>query len=102
MWLTDYLTFVISEASVSWLIPAAMLAALLLLLVLPAVVLADGYGGHGHSSHGIGTSCIVKVSNIRHEDFRASVTLRGPPLDSELGWTGELNFFEKKRFFEIF
>ena len=38
-----------------------MESALLLLLVLPAVVLADGYGGHGHSSHGGGTACIVKV-----------------------------------------
>ena len=33
-------------------------------------------------------------SNIRHEDFcsvvGSSVTLRGSPLDSEMGWTGEL------------
>ena len=38
---------------------------------------------------------LVQVeSNIRHEDFRSSVrpcvTLMGPPLDSETGWTGEL------------
>ena len=40
----------------------------------------------------------LQLSNIRHEDFRPSVrsfvlpcvTLRGPPLDSETGWTGEL------------
>ena len=30
-------------------------------------------------------------SKIRQEDFlRSYVTLRGPPLDSETGWTGEL------------
>ena len=38
-----------------------------------------------------------QTSYIRHEDFLlrslvrpTSVTLRGPPLDSEMGWTGEL------------
>ena len=36
------------------------------------------------------------ASYIRHEDFRllllrpSSVTLTVPPLDSEMGWTGEL------------
>ena len=30
------------------------------------------------------------LSNIRQEDFRASVTLVLPPLNSETGWTGEL------------
>ena len=38
--------------------------------------------------------CIGQQSNIRHEDFRlfvrSCVTLRGHPLDSETGWTGEL------------
>ena len=35
----------------------------------------------------------TQSSKIRHKDFRpsdSSVTLRGPPLDSETGWTGEL------------
>ena len=42
--------------------------------------------------------CYPILSYIRHEDFLLlllllrppSVTLRGPPLDSETGWTGEL------------
>ena len=64
MW-AETVTSIISEVVVSSILPPllAMLAALLLLVVLPAVVLADGYGGHGHSSHGIGTSCIVKVTH---------------------------------------
>ena len=35
----------------------------------------------------------TSLSNIRHEDFSPSssfVTLVLPPLDSEMGWTGEL------------
>ena len=33
----------------------------------------------------------IDISKIRHKDFlRSCVTLRGPPLYSETGWTGEL------------
>ena len=40
------------------------------------------------------THIICLISYIRHEDFSPAppsfVTLRGPPLDSEMDWTGEL------------
>ena len=43
-------------------------------------------------THGPKDDSFMK-SYIRHEDFRSScssVTLRVPPLISEMGWTGEL------------
>ena len=40
------------------------------------------------------TKALFWISYIRHEDLRLSVrpsvTLVLPPLDSEMGWTGEL------------